>query len=346
MFHSPVKYLFIFVIVLQACVKDKPVGPQKTSLSISSGNTVFVLNEGNYGWNNAGISLYDPASNQVDVDYYKQQNNNQALGDVCQSMTRYNGNYYIVVNNSHKIIVAGGADLKKTATISGFNSPRYLLPVTGSKAYVSDLYANSIQVIDLNANTIKSSIPCSGWTEQMALIYNKAFVTNINSAYTYVINTITDQLTDSIIVGKGAGSLVFDKNDKLWVLSGGSSSNNIAGKLLRIDPVSLQIELSLPFAAGESPDHLCINRTKDTLYYLDNGVYRMPIQAGQLPNATFVTQGTKTFYGLGINPHDCSVYVSDAIDYTQSSRIMVYKTDGSLQNSFSAGLLSNGFVFE
>lgn len=336
----------IVALFLQACIKDKPVGPQQSGITVNAANTVFVTNEGNYGAGNSSVSLYDPASNGVVTDYYRQQNNNQPLGDVCQSMTRYNGHYYIVVNNSAKIVVVNASDFKKTATITGFNSPRYMLPVTYNKAYVSDLYANSIQVVDLNTNTIKASVPCGGWTEQMALIYNKAFVTNVKSNYTYVLNTITDQLSDSILVGKGAGSLVFDKNDKLWILSSGSSTGSITAKLLRVDPVTLQTELSILFNPGDSPSHLCINNTKDTLYYLSNGVYQLPIQNSQLPPVALISQGTKVFYGLGINPNDNSIYVSDAIDYVQSSKVLVYDVHGSQKTSFSAGIIAGGFVFQ
>lgn len=333
-------------MLLQACIKDKPAEPQKANVTINPGNTVLVVDEGGFGYNNAAISLYDPASNAIAADYYKQQNNNQALGDVCQSMLKYNGHYYLVVNNSHKIVVVGATDFQNQAVITGFNSPRYMLPVTYNKAYVSDYYANSIQVVDLNTNAITSSISCSGATEQMALIYNKAFVTNPSSNYTYVVNTITNHIDDSIQVGPGAASLAFDKNDKLWVLASGTGTTSVGARLSRIDPVSQQVEASFSFNTGDSPWRLCFNKTKDTLYYLNNGVYRMPIVNPQLPAQPWVSQGTMNFYGLGVNPNDYHIYVSDAVDYSQKSVIMVYNVSGALIHSFHAGIISNGFVFE
>jgi DNA-binding beta-propeller fold protein YncE len=210
-------------------VKDKPQEPIKTAASFNPNTKVLIVNEGNFGWGVGSISLYDPSSGAVIEDYYKQQNNNATLGNVCQSITKYNNNYYVVINNSNKIVVVNSSDFVKTATINGLNSPRYILPITYNKAYVSDLYANSIQIIDLNSNSISGSIPCINGTEQMALIYNKAFVTNSNSNYCYVINTITDVITDSIHVGKGNSSICVDKNSKLWILSTGNSTQSIAG---------------------------------------------------------------------------------------------------------------------
>lgn len=72
---------------------------------------MFVINEGNFGSGNASVSLFDPAKNEVVEDFYKTQNS-AALGDVAQSMSRVNDNYYVVVNNSAKILVCD-KDFKK-----------------------------------------------------------------------------------------------------------------------------------------------------------------------------------------------------------------------------------------
>lgn len=340
-------YYVIFIsVILSSCIKDKPQEPVKTAVSVNSETKVLVVNEGNFGWGLGTISLYDPSSGAVIADYYQQQNNNGTLGNVCQSITKYNNSYYIVMNNSNKIVVVNANDFIKRATISGFNSPRYMLPITYSKAYVSDLYAKYIQVIDLNTNTITGSIPCLNGTEEMTLIYNKAFITNTNSNYCYVVNTTNDIITDSINVGKGNSSICIDKNSKVWVLSSGNTSANEAARLTRINSVTLQIEQSLQFNVGESPGKLCINRTRDTLHYLNNGVYQFQISAGILPSTPLINQGSKIYYGLGINPKDYHIYVSDAIDYVQKSKIEIYKPDGSFITKFNAGIISNGFMFE
>lgn len=339
-------YTLVIAFLLSSCVKDKPQDPVKTAVNVDPEKRVLVINEGGFQNNNADISLYDPVSGAVANDYYKLQNNNAVLGDICQSITKYNNYYYLVINNSHKVVVVNASDFVKTAEISGFNSPRYLLPITYNKAYVSDIYASSIQVVDLNTNTITGSIPCINGTEEMALIYNKAFVTNINSDYCYVINTTTDAITDSIQVGRGASSITLDRNARVWVLASGSGSLGQNGKLIRINPVTLQVEQSLSFNAGERPNSLRINKTRDTLYYLNNGVNQFLITSGTLPSTPLVNEGSKIYYGLGINPKDYTIYVSDAIDYVQKSKIEVYNANGSFKTNFTAGFISNGFVFE
>jgi DNA-binding beta-propeller fold protein YncE len=327
-------------------VKDKPQEPGNTVASIQADRKVLIVNEGNFGWGSGTVSLYDPTTGAIVSDYFGQQNNGALLGNVCQSITRHNNNYYVVVNNSNKIVVVNAENFKKTGTINGLVSPRYLLPVTYNKAYVSDLYANFIQVLDLNTNALSGTIPCRNGTEEMISIYGKAYVSNGNSEYCYVVNTMNDIITDSVLVGKGAAGICIDKHSKIWVLSSGDAASAQTGKLSRIDPVSLQIEASWSFNAGESPRNLCINKTRDSLYFLNNGVFQMQINSVALPTSPLISQGSKIFYTLGINPKDYTIYVSDAVDYVQKSKIEIYSPNGTFITKFNAGIISTCFQFE
>jgi hypothetical protein len=336
--------LFIFFL-FSACVKDKPENAVQPAVQLSSARKVYVINEGVFPNNNASVSLYDPGTGQVIEDIYAAQNANAAVGDVAQSLSWANSAYYLVVNNSGKILVCDSR-FKKTGQISGLSSPRYLLQVTNQKAYVSDYNANAISIINLNSNLKTGAIPCPGWTERMALIYSKAFVTNIRRNYVYVVNMVTDVITDSIFVGLNSGNIVLDRQDKLWVLSGGDNANAIPARLLKLNPLSLAVESSMTFANTDSPVNLCLNRTKDTLYFLNKGIYRMAVSESALPVAPLVTGGTKNFYGLGLNPNDYSIYAADALDFNQRSTIYIYDQQGQQKSVFKAGINANGFYFE
>lgn len=339
-------YIFVLLLLMISCVKDKPQDIIQPQVQLTTAKKVYIINEGNFGSGNSSVSLYDTGNDAVIENFYQTQNTSSpTIGDVAQSLTKINGKFYLVVNNSGKIIVCDD-QFKKLTQITKLSSPRYILPITNQKAYVSDYNGNEISIIDLNSNTKIDSIPCPGFTEEMVLIYNKAFVTNIKRNYTYIINTINNTKTDSIDVGKNAGSIVIDKNDKVWVLSSGDQTNNIPGKLSRINPINNQVEVSYSFNFSESPFHLSLNKTKDTLYFLSGGIYRMAISDNNLPSTEFIQKGTKTFYGLGINPNDYTIYASDALDYNQKSNIYIYNSDGSPKKNFKAGLITNGFYFE
>ncbi|MFN8230502.1 MAG: hypothetical protein U0V03_06230 [Bacteroidia bacterium] len=335
----------IIAILFFSCVKDKPTLVPQENITLTETKKVYVINEGGLNDNKSSVSLYDPGNNSVIENYYASQNNNQILGSIAQSLSFFQSNFYVVINNSNKIVVCNN-QFKKTSQISGLTSPRYFLPVSNQKAYVSDLYANQIHIIDLNTNTKTGNITCNGWTEKMLMIYNKVFVTNNKRNYLYVINAINNTITDSVFVGKYASSMVIDRYDNIWVLASGEQSTSSQAMLTKIDALSLNSLKTFTFNLGQSPNNLCLNKTKDTLYYLNNGVYRLTILDNQLPQNALITSGTKIFYGLGVNPNNYNIYVADAVDYVQKSNVFIYNTNGELKHNFKAGINANGFYFE
>ncbi len=338
-------FLLSLSLLLNSCRKDKPEDGSEPMVSVGNSGGVYITNEGNYQFGNAKVSYYNIADSAVIEDLY-QPANNVGLGDVCQSMCFFNNKGYVVVNNSGKVVVVHPTTFITTVTITGFTSPRFFLPVSNSKAYVTDLYSNSISIVDLSSNTITGSIACPGWTEELVLAYGKAFVTNEQQNKIYVINTATDVVEDSIAVGFGSNAIREDKNGKLWVLCGGKQTNTIYASLYRINPITNQVEQSFQFPnLTDNPFRLNTNITNDTLYFLNKGVFKMSIAAANLPATPFISEGTRNFYGLGIEPNTNIVYVADAIDYIQKGKIYRYQPDGTVINSFLAGIIPGAFYF-
>lgn len=336
--------ILLGIILFTSCESDRPDVKPEVPFSGSSGGGVFIINEGNYKWGNSSVSYFRFSDESVSEDIFKAANQ-RSLGDVGQSMEIVNGKAYVVVNNSSKIEIVDPKDFKSLGSITGLTSPRYFLGVNSSKAYVTDLFSNSISVINLNSNVKVKEIPCKGWTEELCLVNDMAFVTNLNSTHLYIIDTNTDLMSDSIFIGYGSNSLKLDKNGKLWVLCGGNGSST-PGSLHRIDPATKQKELSLTFTNNsENPWKLDINGSRDTLFYLNNGVFKFPVTQTILPSASLIPQSGFLFYGLGVDPFNGTIYVSDAIDYVQKGKVYRYKPDGSLINSFSVGISPGEFYF-
>lgn len=185
-----------------------------------------------------------------------------------------------------------------------------------------------------------------GWTEKMEIVYGKVFVTCPNSNYVFVLDAQTNKLTDSVWVGQGAGSMVLDKNDRLWVLASGDLNKKTTARLSRINAVTLQSEKFFDFAPQQSPASLCENKTKDTLYYANGSIFKMPIDAVQLPSMAWINFSQKTIYGLACSPTDYNLYASDALDYVQRSTIYVYSPYGTEIRTFKAGINTNSFYFD
>src|SRR5882762_6976006 len=108
--------LFIIpLLILCSCAKDEPTPIVNNPSTGAPGKKVYVINEGNFNQGNAGITLFDTGNANSSEDYFKQQNG-VALGDVAQSMCKLNGDLYIVVNNSGKVVVCD-SNLKIKRTI-------------------------------------------------------------------------------------------------------------------------------------------------------------------------------------------------------------------------------------
>jgi len=340
-------YLLLLVFAFASCKKQE-IGPQcptcvEATIEIKY-NDVLIGCEGNFGWGNASLSLYDPLENSVTNSVF-QNVNGYALGDVLQSMTEYNGKLFVVVNNSGKIEILDTTNYQKTATITGLTSPRYFCGINSSKAYVSDLYSNQIAILDLSSNTLSGNIVTNGWTEEMLLVNNKVFVCRPDTNFVLQINATTDVIEDTIVVAKGASSIVLDNNNKLWVLSSGGI-NEEQGELNQIDPSTNTIIQTMVFSdINASPSNLKVAPNGTDLYFLNDGVSQLSINDNSLPTSSIINQNGALFYGIGISPTN-DIYVSDAIDFVQAGIVYRYDSTAALVDQFSVGIIPQGFWFK
>lgn len=348
--------LFIFSGFLYSCKKaDKPVlnsgNNNTTPPSGKYTDGVWIVDEGTYSFGNASVDFYHKDKETAELNVF-QAVQGKPLGDVLQSMAYINGRYYLVVNNGQRIEVAD-ENMKSLGTISSLTSPRYVLSVSEQKMYVTDLYARGIWIVNPQALKVTGTIPyyagadstIKGWTEQMQLIGSEAFVCGVESGQVIIINTATDKIVDSIPVGKEPQWMATDKENKLWVLCNGTIEKQYS-HLWRIDPGSRKILQAFTFSDKNiGVSQLKLNATGDSLYYIAKDVYKMGIGNSSLPSVPYISSGNRSFYGIGIDPYDNSLYVSDAVDYVQAGKVYHYSQNGSLINSFGCGIGASDFLF-
>ncbi len=335
------------LLLLVACTDD-PVETIYFDLDTSKG--VFISCEGNFMYGNGSLSFYHTVNKKVSNQLFYARNN-VPLGDVVQSVARLGNSLFIVVNNSGKIVVADANTMEFKGSITGLISPRYIHFVSGQKAYISDLYAGQLTVINPETFEITGFIPLGNYnSEQMVQVGKYVYVSDWSyGSNVLVVDTETDELIDNIEVSLQPKDLTVDKNGKIWVLSDGgyegSPTGNEVPAISRIDPETLTIEQIYRFDQEDTPSNLELNSKGDTLYFLNRHLYKMHIGNRHLPDSAFMHAEQELFYHLAIDPQSNDIYIANAIDYTQDAIVFRFSQSGEVIDSFKVGINPSHFMF-
>jgi len=88
-----------------------------------------------------------------------------------------------------------------------------------------------------------------------------------------------------------------------------------------------------------------MNASNDTMYYLNESIYKMGIHSTVLPTEPFVKSNTHNFYSVGFNPTNNELYVGDAVDYIQQGTIYSFDQSGTEKANFKTGIIPGEFYF-
>jgi hypothetical protein len=140
--------------------------------------------------------------------------------------------------------------------------------------------------------------------------------------------------------------MVIDKYQILWVLCNGGWTRTNFAELDGINTVTYEVEKKLVFPdKTASPTCLQIDGRGETLYYLENGVRKLSIDALTLPAVPLIPESGHYFYKIGVNPVNSDIFITDASDYQHNGYVMHYKNSGTLISMNTAGVIPGLMCF-
>lgn len=346
--------LFISLFLLWGCMKWD-YGEGSTDFGFDK-NGLFILCEGNFQYGNATLSFYDPETNELENEIFFRANG-MRLGDVAQSMTIYGNKGWIVVNNSHVVFAIDTDTFLEVGRIENLTSPRYIHFISDKKAYISQIWDNRIAIVNPETYSITGYITVpdmqmgTGSTEQMVQIGQYVYC-NCWSFQNKIIkiDTATDEVIESIIVGIQPNSLAIDKKGRLWTLTDGGYEDSAFGQetpqLLCLDTSPLTVRKAFMFNPGDSPSKLQTDFEGNRLYWINDDIWEMEIDAVSLPEKPLIPSLGTRYYGLTIDPVSSEVFVSDAIDYSQQGIVYRYSPEGEPVGQFYVGVNPGAFCWK
>ena len=153
-----------------------------------------------------------------------------------------------------------------------------------------------------------------------------------------------------MVVGIQPTSLALDANGKLWTVTDGGYEGSPYGyetpSLYRINPETMTVEKRYEFSFGDSPSEIQISGDGEALFWINNDIWRMNVNAEVLPEEPFLPAQGTIYYGLTVSPENGDVYIADAIDYVQQGKIYRYSSEGKLIDEFYAGIIPGAFCWK
>jgi len=342
--------LLVSLLFLYSCSNDDdpnvPLGAFE--------NGYFISNEGPFQ-TGSGTLTFVGDDGIVSQNIYKTVNN-EDLGNIVNSITLGSENAYIVINNSHKIVVVNRFTMQKITTIEGDNikNPRNFVLI-GDTGYVSnwgepfDPSDDYIAVIDLVSNAVIGTIPVGEGPEDMMISNSKLFV-NLQGGFNQnnkvvVIDTNNNSVETTLTVGDIPNSLVNDGAGNIWVLCEGNpnwTGNETAGSLYKIDVSALSLS-NFDFELTEHPTLL--NYESNNLYYNLNGkVFGMNTGANEIPSESI--NGLDGFYYFMTTKNN-ELYATDAKDFSSEGDLKIFNlSSGAVLETITTGIIPGDIAFQ
>lgn len=346
-FKKILPILFTSALLFNVACSDDDFVEETKSQAYENG--IFITNEGAFTTPTSEVSFVSNDLGTFENKVYGNNNNNEILGNVLQTIGFSGDNAYLVSNVPNKIDIVNRYTFKKQNTVTtNLDSPRYIA-FSGSQYYVTN--NNFFNVMKLNVyntanNSFVTSISFPRAAEKVVEANGKIVVqtdgvtydSNFNELPTGYSLTIVNPSTNAVattitLPSNGIIRDLISYNGDAYVLA----SSNTASYIYKVNTsAGTFTTTTLTLAQAQK---LRIDANKFYFNDSSNKIYVMDLNSTTTPTAPIVT-ATGNLYGF--NVIDGRIYVSDA-SFTGDSKVNIYSTSGTLLKTLMTGIATSGF---
>ncbi|MDX1429235.1 MAG: hypothetical protein R3282_03055 [Rhodothermales bacterium] len=317
--------------------------------------TVIVANQGNFSDGNGSLTSYDPAARQATMMA-------SGLASIVQSVEVIGDRIYVASNTGNRIDVFAAADGQQVSQITDVSSPRYIARWTSSRIVVTNLFDNTLSIVDIEGGEIIATIAVGANPEGVLVRGSEAFVANHafgggNSLS--VVNLNTENVARTIEVDCDGPRFVFvDAQQDLLVVCTGQvlfdSEFNVIGEtdgaVLFLDPETgsekgrIAVE-GMITTAGPGQDafysstlrRLFVVRDQESILVIDTDLDAVIDTIGPFEGPAI---GGVAFHG-----REGLLYVARVPGFTQAGRVTMISLENRVVGEFVAGVAPSHVAF-
>ena len=351
-----VAMLLLLIMLSTSCRKDpdQPRPAENDTTIYSAG--IYVLNEGLFNQNNAGLTFFNFSDSTAETDYFFNKNG-RGLGDTGSDACIYGSKLYIVVNVSSQLEVVDAASGISLGRIPLFNvnKPRQPRKIAayGNHVYVCN-FDNTVAVIDTARLEVVRLIEAGRNPDGITAAYGKIWVSNSGGlafpGYDNTVSVIDPETFTEVsrfTVGINPYTIRPDGHGRLYLISRG----NYVDVKSRLQVLDTSGSLVKTFGEFEA---LGFTIAGDTAYVYNydwvsgkSTVMVVNTLSMQLVDDRFIKDGTEILvaYGIAYDPVTGLIYIPDALNFTGTGRVYAFDKAGNLQFSFDTGINPSGVAF-
>ena len=327
----------------------------------------FILNEGSYKGNNAGIAFYAPNGDaEFITDIYLKQNDKK-LGETGQSMIEYDGEIFVAVYGSNYLakLNAAGVEQARLSFVDDEDLSAGIRYIAAEGGYIyASFWGGAVAKINAHTMSVEKKLTnlggclegvvindgllyvCNACSGDFATYYDEIIVINLNNF------SLKEKLTT---LHPNPYNQILEEEDKIFFISNGDYGVN-TGSLLQVIDTKDNNKISricdATLIASYNDIVYIVNSVTDWTppYTTTNSFCTYDVKSGKLNESSFLKNApaelaSASIYMIQIDPVTGEVYIGTS-EYSTNGTIYRFKRDGSYVSKFDAGGINpNHMVF-